>query len=351
MQRISFSILIALFAASCTAVPVQFDHRVVFDAGEKLGGCAIGDLSPDSGLEIAVVASSGALRVVAEQDGSWKGTKVGDASGEMIQVAVGDVWPQIGADELVAVGMASGSEDSGGEGAVFVAGYDAQEKKYRMRPVFTDSALVHAVAVADLDPVHPGDEALVGGFSRNLTLLRFNAGAGATAEKIGTTPAPAKGMVPFKSGVAVACNDGSLVLVERGPSGWTTRVAFRAPAGLARLAVSGDRILAAGDDGGLWLIEGDRGQLLHDEELKLRGAVLSDLDPAVPGLEAATTGYGGDVTLLRDEGAIPWEGERLYHSRAGLHHLSLGELIDDAPGPELVTVGYAGEVVVIFRRR
>ena len=350
MHRSSLTLLAALLASACTTSSIQVGHRVVFDAGEKLGGCAVGDLSPDAGKEIAVVASSGALRVIGEEGGQWSAVEVGRASGEMIQVAVGNVWPGVGADELVAVGMASGDEDSGGEGAVFVAGYDPQLGRYRMRPVFTDRALVHAVAVADLDPDHPGAEALVGGFSLDLNLLRFAPGGAPTAEKIGTTPAPAKGMVPFKSGVAVACNDGSLVLVERGPGGWTTRVPFRAPAGLARLATRGDLILAAADDGGLWLIDGERGKLLHDEELKLRGAVLADFDPGSQGLEAITAGYGGDVTLLRDKGTTPWQGERLYRSRAGLHHLAMGELMAGAEGPELVTVGYAGEVVVIFRR-
>lgn len=335
--------------AACASTGIEFESIVLHDAAEKLGGCAVGDLIPGRGDEIAVVAASGKLRVIADGPDGWHSVAAGRASGEMIQVATGDLWADVGGDELVAVGMANGDEDSGGEGAVFVAGYVPDAEGFVARPVFKDTALVHAVAVADFDPEHPGEEALVGGFSRALTLLRFEPDGSASAEEIGRTPAAAKGMVAFGDGAAVACNDGSLVIVGPGPTGWEVEVTFVAPAGLARLGTDGERLLAAADDGALWLVEGSLGVRIHDEALKLRGAVLTDLDPDSPGLEAATAGYAGVLTLLRNTGVSPWERDRLFRSDKGLHHLALGEL-DDADGRELVTVGYSGEVVLIRRR-
>lgn len=342
-------LLSTLLGAACAPTLPRYQPLVMAELGEKLGGCDVGDLVPGGGDEVAVVSVSGALRVLEANGDAWSVIDAGRASGEMIQVAVGDVWPERGGDELIAVGMLAGDEESGGEGAVVVSGFDESTGDFSARPVFTDSALVHAVAVCDLDPAVEGDEALVGGFSDALTLLRFHGDGQVTSEEIGRTPAAAKGMVPHGDGVAVACRDGSLLVVRPSDEGFVTEVLFRAPSGLARLASSGEEILAASDDGTLWLVQRREGTRLFRDSLKLRGAVFTDLDSASPGLEVATAGYSGRVSLLH-ETAGEWTAETVIATEAALHHLTSGEL-DRATGQELVTVGFAGDVVLLRRAR
>ena len=218
--------------------------------------------------------------------------------------------------------------------------------RWRVHPRWPAPARVVA---RDLDPAVEGDEALVGGFSDALTLLRFHGDGQVTSEEIGRTPAAAKGMVPHGDGVAVACRDGSLLVVRPSDEGFVTEVLFRAPSGLARLASSGEEILAASDDGTLWLVQRREGTRLFRDSLKLRGAVFTDLNSASPGLEVATAGYSGRVSLLH-ENAGEWTAETVIATEAALHHLTSGEL-DRAAGQELVTVGFAGDVVLLRRAR
>jgi hypothetical protein len=346
--RFLFGALLAAAFAGCAAPAVRFEVAPLAQLEEKLGGCACGDLLPGAGDEVAVVAESGRLRILQREGDGWRVHEVGRTSGESIQVAVGDLWPGEG-EELVAVGMAAGRESDGGPGAVFVSGFDRSRGEFRTVPVWQDTALLHAVAVAELDGDHPGAEVLVGGFSSRLTLLRFRADGSAAAEAVGETPAPAKGMVAHRGGVAIACLDGSLCFLEPGPAGFTVRVLHRAPVGLARLASDGESLLAAADDGSLLLVRGEVAESVHRESLKLRGAVWSDLDPASPGLEAATAGYGGAITLLRAVRNQGFVAEPLFRGGEPLHHLCAGD-VDPAPGEELVAVGLAGQVWLVRRR-
>ena len=82
---------------------------------------------------------------------------------------------------------------------------------------------------------------------------------------------------------------------------WRTRTLDDAGAGQSRLGFAGGQLIAARDDGVLavFALPADLGTVgpgtgreIHRETQKLRGAVLADLDPASPGLEAATAGYG-----------------------------------------------------------
>jgi hypothetical protein len=345
-MRRPFLLCLASLTAACASTRgdgVAFEPVVLATLGEKLGGCAVGDLLPQPGNEVAVVSASGRMYVV----GQGLVQEAGAAGGEMIQVAVGDLWPDRPGAELVAVGMLEGGEESGGPGSVWVSGWQPEREQFEARQVHVDSALVHAVAVCDLDPTVPGDEALVGGFSNSLTLLRFMPDGAVLATEVGSTPAAAKGMVPFRDGVAIACRDGSLLVARPDGSGFDVERVFSAPAGLARLATDGDRILAASDDGSLWLVRGTEAVYMPLDQKKLRGAVLADLDPSSPGLEAATAGYSGRIAMVRQPESSRTR-QQLFAGPDAWHHLALGEL-DPAPGPELVAVGFAGEVLMLRR--
>ncbi|MCB9896479.1 MAG: hypothetical protein H6825_00620 [Planctomycetes bacterium] len=319
------------------------------ELGEKLGGCAVGDVDADSpGNEIVAVSESGRVFLVSYADGKWTHRVLGQAPGEMIQVALGELDPARPGLEVVAVGMAQGKEDDGGEGAAFVFFRDGDG--WTMREAARASELLHGVAIADLDPDHPGNELLVDGFSGQATVLALGANG---FERVVTVPLPGAGKmaVPHQDGVAIACADGSVSLVRReAPGKWTATNIARQPAGAARVASDDERLLVARDDGTLELVSGSLGKIIHRETERLRGAVLANVDPVAPGLEAASAGYEGKVWVMTNED-LRWHEHEVYADGNKLHHLAAGELTSVGSGVFLVTCGYSGRVVVITKKR
>lgn len=352
--------LVAGVAAACTSEesaasgavpePAGWTARVVATLGEKLGGCAVADVLPEvAGDEIVVCGVSGRVWIVARTPDGWAADEIGHAPGEMIQVAAGDVRPDVPGLEIIAVGMASGTEDSGGEGAVHVLARAGDA--WTRDEIHRSPALVHAVALADLDGA-PGAEVVVGGFAYRIEALRRD-GDGWTSQVLADVDGAVKNLVAFGDSVAAACADGSLVLVERAagetPDAWRARVLDRAPAGLARIGSDGARLLVARDDGVLALVTGDAVDEVHRESGKLRGAVIADLAPDRPGDELATAGYGQRVTILTHDGEA-WTPHVVHEDDERLHHVAAGR-VADAPGAALVACGYSGRVIVVTPAR
>jgi len=320
-----------LFAGSS-----PFSVEIAFQGPSKLGGCAVGDLDPSRpGEEIAVLASSGDVFLVARSDAGWASRRIFRAPGELIQCAIGDVDPSCPGLELVAVGIAEGGEDDGGSGAAYVLWLD--DEGWHGEKVFEDEALLHGVCVL-------GRAAFVTGYSETVHRITRE-GDRFRVAKAADLPGAGKSAVPTPLGIVVACTDGSLVVVAPDGEGFVTRAFDRREAGRARLGTGDGRLIACDDDGTLSIVaEGGRTEI-HRERTKLRGAVLADLDPASPGLEAATAGYSGWVTVLYPEGD-GWKARPIFRDTDRLHHLAAGDL-DGSPGDELVTCGFSGRLVVI----
>jgi hypothetical protein len=313
----------------------QLAGEVVLEVADKLGSCAVGELDPaHPGNEIVVSASKGPVLVVHRQGDGWQHELAFHAPGEMIQVAAGDALPEREGDEIVAVGMLAGGEDSGGKGAVHVIWREGME--WKARQAFEADALVHGVAIGT-------DGVWVAGFDGEVHLLRAR---GETFEVVASAglPGAGKNALAFDGGVIVPCTDGSLVEARLTAGRLVTRVIDRGESGRARVGGTRDRLVVCDDDGKLALLTPEGLRALHGETRKLRGAVLADLDPSSPGLEAATTGYSGRVTLVRDPLGTP-RATLHFTDRAGFHHAAAGEL-DGAPGLELVVCGMAGRVLV-----
>ena len=70
-------LLLVLSGLTACASTSPWQLEVALDAGEKLGGCATGNLIPDrDGTEIVAVASSGAIHVAWRSDaGGWQTQK------------------------------------------------------------------------------------------------------------------------------------------------------------------------------------------------------------------------------------------------------------------------------------
>jgi hypothetical protein len=320
---------------------------VVLEAPDKLSGCAIGDLDPRRpGNEIAAVCGNGEVYVVHRDGDAWKKEVVAHTPGEPIQCAVGDTDPAREGAELVVVGMAAGTEDSGGAGAAHLIWWDGHGWKRKL--LFEDTALIHGVCIGDLDAARAGQEILLVGFSNRATMLFREEGAwiSETAADLGSA---GKTAVPYRGGAAVACNAGTVVHVRKTGGRWSSEVLDRAEAGQSRIGTDGRRLLVARDDGALGLIGTEGRTDIHKEGQKLRGAVLADLDPGAAGIEAATAGYEGTITVLYPEDDA-WRAEIVFRDTGRFHHLVAGELLTAGEGPELAGCGYSRRLTVVVCR-
>lgn len=325
-----------MFLVLCTpsALP-QGQHwaEIALQHDDRLDSCAVGDLDPTrAGNEIVVSTSRGPVLVVRGE--GWARELALDAPGEMIQVAAGNALPERAGDEIVAVGMRAGGEDSGGPGAVHLV-WRASEG-WRSQLAFEAKALVHGVAIGP-------DGVWVAGFDRRVHLLRARGGALELAASA-DLPGDGKNVLAFAGGAVVACKDGSVVEARLAGQGLAVSVVDRRESGRARLGGTREELLVCDDDGTLSLVTSGGRRELHKDTDKLRGAVLADLDPASPGLEAATAGYSGRVTIVRTPAGTA-RAARLFADVAGFHHAAAGEL-DGAPGLELVVCGMAGRLLV-----
>jgi len=312
------------------------------ELGEKLGGVAVSDLLPDTlGNEIVAVGESGRVTLVRYDDSGWSHEMLADFDGEMIQVAAGELNGRLGS-EVVAVGMAVGGEDDGGDGLAHLL-TRAMDGTWSTVELHRSSALIHAVCVFDAD----GDgaqEIALAGFAKQLVVLSSGADGWNVMAEV-PLAAAGKNLVPHSGGVAVALTDGTVVHTSAA-NDWKAEVIDRGSAGRARLGSDGERLVIASDDGSLVMLgaNGSRADL-HRSGQKLRGAVLHNLVPISSGLEAATVGYDGRVIAITfDDGKAT---EQVIHSEGeALHHLAAGTLASRGDGVWLVTVGYSGRVLV-----
>lgn len=324
----------ALLLAGCGG-GFAWNAEVVFDAGIKLGACAIGDLDSEAGGEIVAVSQTGEIHVIRKRAGTWTAVTAFKAPGEMIQCAVGDADPDRPGNEIVAVGIAAGSEDDGGPGAAYLIRKEGD--RWIGRHIFEDTALLHAVCITP-------EGVFVAGYANRVTLLRIR-GEKVQTEPIADLPGSAKSAVPYQGGAAFACTDGSLVHVTGSASRWKATPADKRDSRRSRIGTDGSRLIASDDDGTLSIIDAGARETVFKDSSKLRGGILADLDPSSPGLEAATAGYSKAVTVFyrKTEG---WEPRVVFTDTDRYHHLAVGDL-DGTGGPDLAACGYSGRVVVV----
>lgn len=348
-MRVLLSLLVCLSAAGCRST--GWRDVVAYRSPVKLGGCAVGDVDPSrAGAEIAVVSRDGEVIVVRREGERWTHEVVARTGGELIQCAVGDVDPTSPGDELVAVGVVQGGEEGGGAGICVMV--SRSPDGWHVVPMFRDTDLLHAVCIADLDPERPGEEVLVAGASLRAHVL-YRDGDGWKAERAGDLGGEGESAAAFDRGAVLACADGSVRMVARGASpedgpNWTCRVLDKASSGQARIGASGATLVVAGDDGVLALLDARGRRAVYREPERLRGAVLADLDPSATGLEAATAGYSGRITVLYRDGD-GWRPETVGNDPDRLHDLAFGVLPGTGPSPALVACGYSGQLHVVYR--
>ncbi len=335
---------VLLTSCATEPTPMVCLTTVAFTAPAKLGGCTVGDLDPASpGNEIAAVSITGEVFLVRRDGDAWSHEVIAKLPGELIQCVAGDVFPEIGGNELLVFGMMEGTEDDGGAGAAYLL--LLSDDGWVPELLLADEALIHAGCIAEVDPRYHGPEIVLAGFGLQVFVLHAIEN-GWESELALRLEAPAKNAVGFDGGAAIGCADGQLLHLRLEEGRWTSTLLDEAPAGQSRLGVAGDRLIAARDDGVLALLEGGERTEIYREGAKLRGAVLAELDPYSPGLEAATAGYEKRLTVLTRRGET-WEPWTVFEDTDRFHHVASGELRSDSPGEELVACGYSGKLILV----
>lgn len=341
MRRLALLALLALAPARGQEPDPAWRQETV-ELGVPLNGCAVGDVDPTRpGNEVVAVAQDGTLFVAWRTADGWRREELARSAGELMQVAVGDLFPDVPGDEVAAVGVQSGREGDGAPGVLIVASRD--EQGWSADVVHQDEVLLHAVAI-------DGETVWCGGAGPELHALSRGDGDGWRRRDVPNRPAQARSAAPTPGrGLVLTYRDGVLArVVARPDGGLALEELDRREKGRARVGAHGDDLLVADDDGLLSLLpaQGPRVEV-HRSTDKLRGAVLADLDPAAPGVEAATAGYDGKVVLLRRAGEA-WRASVVATDGARLHHLAAGEL--PGVGLSLVGASLGGRLVIASRR-
>lgn len=354
MQSNPLRAALQLFSAACLLASLgqaqlanPWRSAVIVETGSKLGGCAVGDVDPaHPGNEVLAVAENGKVYLARPYGRRWVVESIAKAEGELLQCAVGDFDAEHPGDEIVVVGMLQGGEDDGGQGAAYVLERKQAKGPWSLRLLLTDSALIHAACVADVDPELPGAEILVGGYGKQLWV---SDAAGSAPQAVMQLDGPAKAIHAYRGGVAVACSTGELLWIRKAEGRWTKSVLEKGPVGQARLGGSGEQLAVARDDGQLMHYDAEgRAQPIYRESLKLRGAVLAELDPTWEGLEAASVGYEMKMVIHYQE-ASRWFSAVVHNDDDRFHHLAVGELDATSPGLEIVGCGYSGRLIIAGR--
>ena len=76
--------------------------------------------------------------------------------------------------------------------------------------------------------------------------------------------------------------------------------------------------------------------------MKARGAVLVDLDPSTPELEAITAGYDNRIVALRPNGS-EWTASVVLVDTDKFHHVASGQF-DTDPALEAIACGFTGRI-------
>lgn len=349
--------------------------EVAYAGSERINGVACGDLDPSlPGDEIVSVDRRGRIRLLGRRDGAFtelelpwpvpmRGlTSLGEADGELVQVAAGDLDPAAPGDEVVAVGVQTGGEDDGGPGILRLLSRSGADGGWREQR-FTTPALVHAVAIGDVFPERPGLEVVFAGFFGEPLVGYVDGEGNLLVDAIGVTHGGnAKGACLTGAGFVLASDDGHAYRYERRGGAWDNVSTANHGAALARITGYGERDYAVcANDGTFQLSQQREGQVsttyLHRTDNRLRGAVLADVDPAHPGTEACTAGYDGYIRVVRlHRQGVDGRGiESIMTSKrpvardtAKIHHLAAGFF--DGIGTALVSCGYSGQVLVVHPR-
>ena len=343
---------VPLFACSFMKNEPGWMTEIVLDAGQRLNCCAIGDLDPDRGGEEIVAVTAGGQVYLAWRDGrTWDWEVIATTPGEVLACTIGDVRHDVPGNELVVVGAAGGAADPGAVGAAWCI--HRSTEGWNRELILSGIAMLNGVCIGDFDSRDPENEVLFAGASRTVSIAHHRAGAW-TSQIACELPGPARDVAAYWDGFVVACSDGHLAF--RGwaePERWAGQDVWRG-SGQTRLAsffLPGHGmgfLLVARDDGALeFYAKGTDtfdSEVIHREDRELSGAIIADLIPGYRLSEYATCGHSGRVTVVRSS-ELGWIPATIYEDEGRLLDLACGRPTEAETS--LATCGDSGLLVVL----
>ncbi|MFO8052247.1 MAG: hypothetical protein R6V01_11215, partial [Thermoplasmatota archaeon] len=322
-------------------VKTIWDHEVIFegtDNVECIDGIAIGDvLDEHDGNEMVWVARDGNTYLGYHDQGTWTYDDIWNTPGQQLTPAIGDIRPDLDGNEILVVGLSSGTEDvNPGDGTATVLTRDGAN--WNAERVFTFPKLIHGCDIGDIDPTIPGEEAIVTTFTDDTTntgrayMIWYDQEAGEWNSSLifhdghNVRKVVIADILPEREGLELvtASKSGNVTIAYGGKDGWTHEVIYEnTDEPQARIAV-GDvdpnapgleiytgtdtfKIMGFKRNGDQW----DMQEIFLDTN-KIRGVWVGDVDPNVPGNELYSYGYSTDLVQLTGSFGGGWSSKVIF---------------------------------------
>ena len=356
------------YSESLTLVyPSDWGAEIAFQGTAAIDGLAIGEVDADhEGVEIVSSDRNNEVRITKYLSGSdsYSSEAIWTAGGQQLTPAIGDLRTDIPGNEIMVVGLSSGTEDvNPGDGTATVLNYDGSS--WNAERAFTEeNYLIHGCDIGDLDPNIEGLEAVAVTFGWNAYLIWYDYEAEEWKNDLiyhdngNVRKVVIADLIDDHPGnEMVTVSKGGNVTIAYGTVGnWTTEVVYSGDA-LARVCVGdvdpdpGLEIYSGSDtfkvfahkyDGTEWVTQ----EVFEDTD-KFRGVWVGDVDPDIEGPELYAYGYSRKLTKITGSFATGWNSETVYIDTARGHEIRIGEVIPDNVGPEIAIVGYSQAITVI----
>ena len=341
-----------------------WESEVAFEGTDPIDGVAVGEVYTDlPGQETVITSRDGGVYLVYRDQGRWVKERIWDSPGQQLTPAVGDLRPDREGNEILVVGLSSGTEDDDpGDGTATVLYREGGS--WRFERAFTDTKLIHGCAVGDLDPSHPGIEAVLTTFNYTAVVLWWD-GSEYRNELLFTDShnvrkAVIADIAPYHDGNEVVCvsKSGNVTLSYGTAGNWTSETIYSGLP-LARVAVGdvdpdpGLEIYAGADtmngevvgikwSGSRWV-----DTVVFEDVNKNRGVWAGDVDPDIPGQELYTFGYSRRLVQVIDPFGTGRGSREIFRDTARGHEIRIGDMDPASDGNEIALVGYSNNLTVV----
>ncbi len=342
-----------------------WDHQYPFIGTDAIDGIAVGEVYTDkAGSESVITSRDGGVYLIYYDNDQWVKEKIWQSPGQQLTPAIGDLRPDKTGNEVMVVGLSSGTEDENpGDGIATVlyreGGSWVDERAY------TDEKLIHGCAIGDLDPNHPGVEAVVTTFNYTALMVWWDDDHWNSSFIFDDSHNVRKAVIAdltdaHDGNEVVAVSKSGNCTVAWGTAGnWTWERVYEGQP-LARVAV-GDVDPDAGLEiymgldvptGGIIGIKWDGSQWVErtvfTDTGKNRGVWTGDVDPNEPGSELYSFGYSRRLVQITGSFAGGWNYKDLFLDTARGHEIRVGDFTPEIPGNEIALVGYSNNMTLVY---
>ncbi|MGA1848805.1 MAG: hypothetical protein ACMUHB_05635, partial [Thermoplasmatota archaeon] len=355
------------YAANVSIIkPSGWVNDVPFKGTDPIDGIAIGNTDADSQLELVWVSRDQKTYMGHYDDaGDFSYEAIWTAGGQQLTPAIGDLRSDIPGNEIIVVGLSSGTEDDNpGDGTATVL--TKSGTTWTPERAYTDPQLIHGADIGDLDPTIPGEEAVVTTFSHKAIMIWWDTEKGEwNSSEIFEEEGNVRKVViadvlpdnPGNEMVAVS-KSGNVTVAYGNKDEWTVDVIYSNPdEPFARVAVGdvdpnvpGMEIYGGTDtfkvfgfrrSGNDWT-----SQEIFLDNNKNRGVWVADVDPDIEGAELYSFGYSTRLVQITGTFSGGWSTKDLFHDMARGHEIRIGDFHPN-DGKEIAVVGYASNVTIV----